>query len=183
MKDERGLAIVAVIGLGLWAWQKGKPATAKIAIPSITSKLPVATVEATTDKFWESGDPAVTVLAGIEPLQGVAQTLIETQAREQAYIDYPIGLAEVPEDASVQSKITASTADAVKARAAQQEATGTEYTINWWTATQQYAMANGLAMEEAYYNRTGEQATFYIPPIPEPTPVLTPGITFPIAKT
>ena len=34
MKDGRGLAIAAVIGLGLWAWQKGKVAAAPAGKPA-----------------------------------------------------------------------------------------------------------------------------------------------------
>ena len=165
MKAGSRLAIAAVIGLGLWVWQKGKLIGAKIAIPAITPKLPAAIVEATTDKFWESGDPAEAILIGIAPLQGVAQTLIETQAREQAYLDYPVGYAQVPENASVQAKVTASIADAYKARDAQEQATGVVYTQNWWTTTQAVAQAQGISMDEAYYARTGQEATFTIPPV------------------
>ena len=38
MKNERGLAIAAVIGLGLWAWQKGKVAAAPGGEPAAALK-------------------------------------------------------------------------------------------------------------------------------------------------
>jgi hypothetical protein len=162
MKDKQAVGMLVIAGLGIWALSKAKPA---IAAPEVIK--PLAQVEAKTTEFWKemSGIEQIYAIAP-EAMAPVEATALAIEARKQAYLNYPIGLAQVPEEAPVLAKTLASTADAVKASEAQAQAGLSPKTIEWWQTTQAVARARDISTKEAYYLRTGEEATFDIPPVP-----------------
>ena len=69
MKDGRALAILAVLGLGLWAWQKAKPAVAKLPGEAVAELPGYVTVPA-----------EVTVPVGAELPTYIAEAYAEARA-------------------------------------------------------------------------------------------------------
>ena len=123
MKDRRGLAIAAIIGLSLWAWQKGKvaaeparkpaaePARVLVKEPTIIGEMSQRTPAEITEY---TVTPNVWVERKIEGIQAAGIPVVDSpELREDIIADYQAILT--PETIDWQAVVDARRADAAAA--------------------------------------------------------------------
>ena len=94
MKGGRGLAIAAVIGLGLWAWSKGKKGA--VAVPALTSTKAPATV-AETEQMTSQVASQLSAIAAQHPEDPtLADHMSQAIASAQQTLELGMSLKEDP---------------------------------------------------------------------------------------
>ena len=105
MKGGRGLAIAAVVGLGLWAWSKGKKGA--VAAPALTSTKAPATV-AETEQMTSQVASQLSAIAAQHPEDPtLADHMSQAIASAQQTLELGVSLKEDPGAQIVDQQVNA----------------------------------------------------------------------------